>query len=532
MKSVENKLDSQVEIWAFLGPALILITFFVLLVKASVTPLTIPLFALVGMPLCWKWKVKGLTCSLVCLFLLVLYQDQFTPTEERLWNIGLAVSLALAFVVTALSFEEASSCLKVIQTESSTRLTNILQMDDKLQEMRRIFETEKEQLLIHLANRDATIQEKETQLQAQHKLNALLQHELSHHHAHREKIENELFNNRSLLTLAQDRMEALEKTVAFDGSAGRFEVNEIQKLEIEELRQKLQESAQEIELTHRHVKMLSKDLDSEREMKEENRKFLELAQQEQIRHRNMQQEMNDHLETAHREKHLLESSLTRLQQCLEMLRSQESEKDQLIESYISTIKGLQAVSEQGEGLLNLERERVEQLHSQYQIQEESYLEQLTLIEEKWLGAIQELSRLQSSTQSIELEERLKDVESLLEQERRIVEHSNREIRRLNGVYQQLRDQFDEKSRLLDDSRKELFLAQEELTLAHLIQRERELDRNAETIALERHLTGMEHEVLELVEDRDQEIEQLSELVTNLIQTEAPSKKTRKRSKEE
>lgn len=536
MKNVANKLDFQLEIWTFLGPALALISFFILLVKASLVPLALPIAALIGIPLCWRWKLKGLIASLSLLLLIVVYQDQYTATEERLWNVGLALSLALAFVVTALSFEEAGAYILTLQQEASSRLNHLLQMDDKLQEVRRGLELERDQIALQLKTKENESLERETQFQTQLKLIAVIQDELSHQHSHREKLEEELFENRAKLSSAEKKLGMLpdissDEPIAVRDDSALQHLNELienQKVEIATLHKRISEMTQSNEGVQRRLDELSKDLSQEKEIREDNRRFVEQAQQEQLLQQAIQEEMNEHLETITREKQLLEQSLAKHQQSLDALRVQESEKEQLISSYLTTISGLQAVSEQDDQLLVLEREKLEQLNAQHQIEEKSYLKQLAMVEEKWLGALQEISQLQSTSQQRELEEKVVQTESLLEQERRLVQHTNREIRRLNGVYQQLQDQFTEKSKTLDEARRELFNAQEELAVCQLRCAENEFEHYEEELELEKRLVGVEGEgeARNKLRESELEIESLQELITSLVQVKKPKRKVK------
>lgn len=132
VKTSERNIERQVQNWALLGPFLTLFTLFVILVRISPEDLLLPVSALVGVLVCWKWKLKGLAFSLGTLAAIILYQYPDIPVEDRFWQVGLGMALALGFVVTALSFEEVEEIVRGIHEESTNRLQHLWRLDEKL----------------------------------------------------------------------------------------------------------------------------------------------------------------------------------------------------------------------------------------------------------------------------------------------------------------------------------------------------------------------------------------------------------------
>ena len=64
-----KKVEYQVQFWSLLGPFFVLLSVAVLIFKVS-PHWYFPVSALIGIPLCLKWKMKGLAGALGCLFLL------------------------------------------------------------------------------------------------------------------------------------------------------------------------------------------------------------------------------------------------------------------------------------------------------------------------------------------------------------------------------------------------------------------------------------------------------------------------------
>lgn len=97
------------------------------------------------------------------------------------------------------------------------------------------------------------------------------------------------------------------------------------------------------------------------------------------------------------------------------------------------------------------------------------------------------------------------------------ENSPSELRRLEGFYRQLREQFEDKSNVLDETRKELFHTQEKLKAAELENSEREL--SVPQIPLEehiKHLAAVEDELKQELEHSHQEIKRLYQLVDSIV----------------
>lgn len=494
MKAAENKLTFQFELWSIIGPALTLLTLFVLLFAAQKISIFLPTAALIGFFFSWKWKVKGLVATLVLLLLTTVYLDQYIQPDFRLWQLGLVFSFALSSLVTALCQEETTNYFQTAKQEIPTQQNTAPQFDEKLKEAKKIFELEKEKYIhqiqvLEKASKDVSkeIFEYKQKLDQSKLSQDALEHQL--------KIKNDeiVLLQRQIDEIAQVKNQHYE--------------NEDLNVELNELKKKLDDALEEVDLGHLHVKMLSKDLSIERDIHDQNKRALEDAQKENQVLSKKSGGLVDQLETASREKQLLETSLTKLQSTLEQLKDKIDERDLENLAHQSTIHSLQSVSNNGENLLTLEREKFEKLQAQYEAQDKSYMEQLSIVESKWLQALQELSRLQDPSQN-NFELKISELEDGLRQERLVIDHTNREIRRLNGVYQQLRDQFDEKNKALDDVRRQLFLSEESYSALELKFKENNF---AETAYFIKYISRLQNEI----DSYDFEINQLYDLIDSL-----------------
>lgn len=98
----------------------------------------------------------------------------------------------------------------------------------------------------------------------------------------------------------------------------------------------------------------------------------------------------------------------------------------------------------------------------------------------------------------------------------IAEAESRELRRIDGLYKQLRLQFEEKSNLLDETRRELFHTQEKLTRELMDQKERQYEGSEYERELQRCLDQLEDEQRELADSHRREVEQLQELISQMM----------------
>lgn len=103
----------------------------------------------------------------------------------------------------------------------------------------------------------------------------------------------------------------------------------------------------------------------------------------------------------------------------------------------------------------------------------------------------------------------------------VTEESPQELRRLEGFYRQLRDQFEEKSKTLDETRRELFCTQEKLSAIEIDFSEKELVNPQISLEEhERHLAKIEGELRQELEINQQEIKNLYDLIDTIIKNKA------------
>ena len=131
MKS--DKHAYQVKLWAIVGPLICLFSLFVVAVKNSQVPFYLPLSLLIGMPVCWRWRLWGWGGMTLFLLGCLTYEYHQIPLEDRFWLIGISFSSSLALLITALSFEEVETQIESLWVESRSRLENLWKVDERKQ---------------------------------------------------------------------------------------------------------------------------------------------------------------------------------------------------------------------------------------------------------------------------------------------------------------------------------------------------------------------------------------------------------------
>lgn len=141
-----DKQAYQVKLWAIVGPLICLFSLFVISVKNSQVPLFLPFTLLLGMPVCWRWRLWG--WGSVSLFLLgcLFYEYHYLPLEDRFWMVGMSISNILALLITALSFEEVETQIESLGVESRSRLENLWKVDEKKQAIEQELQTYKDEV--------------------------------------------------------------------------------------------------------------------------------------------------------------------------------------------------------------------------------------------------------------------------------------------------------------------------------------------------------------------------------------------------
>ncbi len=130
---VENhpvRFIDKIQFSAVVGPLIVLLTLTGAFLHGSRSAWYLYPITFIGMPVCWKWGVRGLAGVLAALFVFVTGYHFFGSLIDPWWQIGSGWSLALGLFTTHLGFEELKQMMTRQQLESQSRLENLLSIDE------------------------------------------------------------------------------------------------------------------------------------------------------------------------------------------------------------------------------------------------------------------------------------------------------------------------------------------------------------------------------------------------------------------
>lgn len=229
MSILENKIEKQVQFWTLLGPLLILLAIVVLLFKVS-EHLYLPLSVLVGVPLCVKWKLKGLGAALTFLITLSILNFPSLEIGELYWHTGMAMAIALSFIILTLSLEEMQSLIKKVQVESQARLDNFMRLDGNVKTMEHDWIQEKERLTSQVNELSKAVAAAKDERDSFQKVVLLSKEEMVGLRKQHERLLEDLYYKKQQIAQLQERLEENDLTIQnFVNSDAQKQVEILQK---------------------------------------------------------------------------------------------------------------------------------------------------------------------------------------------------------------------------------------------------------------------------------------------------------------
>lgn len=439
----------------------------ILLMTPSKLHFALSICLVLGLILSSQAKKYGFIASLGLLIAAFLF---YLPASLNLWEVGLVSSIVLNLLIAALTNEEINDLLYAVQAESRVCQRQINQADEAFNSYKSVFNNQREELISQIEALQHRCAQDEVERKTLSEDRVGIQQEL----AKLQQERNEFINND---TLKVEQLKTAEKKIH------ALEIQAAGSQEIELLKETVKQRDQEIfnlqfQLNsaledHRSSLCLNKEAQSEVERFQElymiHEELSHKAQEEQILQQAVQQEMNEHIETLTREKELLETMLKKLQIELENIRIDEKEAKMTLDVKENKFQSLQ--------------NNLQELQRQLQDSEEKF------------GAL-----------FIELQE---------VKERQPVPEAAQ--RRAEAMYLQLRQQFAEKSCILDETRRELFHAQEQVLKYQKEAEELNLYGSGDMEEkLYKYITRIEKYLQNNQRNFDQEIDQLHALIKELI----------------
>jgi hypothetical protein len=550
VSNAEKTFDRQLSSLALAGPFFILIVLFIILIKTSLNYTYLPFAALIGIPLCYKWNMRGLAGALSFLILLSLYKYPDITSKERLLYLGLTISLAITLYTIALVFQEIEAFLNRSRQEIDKLNNHIQSHETDLKTNQEEWSTQHHTLESQKTALEERLTEREAHLQLHEKTIAVIRNDLVEMSKKQEVLTTELFVKRNEVrdlhvNLEEARQEIEQLLFTQDSDTNLLEIHNLaEKLALKEksisdLHLQLQESSEKISSTTKQLEACFQELTVEQEINFDNKTLSEQALKEHMLQQSLLQETQDFFATQTREKELLETTLQKLQQESELLREQDAQHLNLIKTHETLIDFLKNTLKEQEHRFQHEKENFHKTHSQSIEREQAMLQQVRELNAQWTLAQHQLEEWQRKVSDHDAlnesfshsQDKLfvltEEKESLLQQLKELStgqttslanwEEAHFEWRRNEGLYLQLRNQFIEKSTTLDETRRELFNTQEEVLRLQLEQKEAFLyNRSPIDQEIERHLIRMEQEYVAISQEYRQEVDALHQLIETLL----------------
>lgn len=488
MITIKLSRERQYFLWSVVGPLLALVT--ILLLHYYSTSLT-KFFALtmvLGLPLCWYLKKWGIG---IVGFILIALSFFYSHTFEiaQVWHIGIVLSILLTLYISINGFEEAQILVKENREPSSN-------LQEKIEAYKKDYENLKFKHHNELDRHQIERLQQQNEIKKHQKKIETLTHELSIANETNNQIKETVEKAKTDIQLAQteasqakNNVEVIKRELEAHIIKEEHVLQELleKRKEVFQLRDELQEAEEKLKSMTNETKVIQDDkeivilhellnkkeqdlfniqfrLDSALEDIQEHEKELTKLQNHEILHKKLHHEMIDHIDILKREKELLETTIHKLQKETEQLHSDNQEKIRLENTLYTTVQELELLRQQSQELI------------QKKIENSS-------------------PKIQDNT----------------------VNEENVLRRRAEGMYFQLKEQFNEKSSILDETRRQLFRTQESLLQMQRTVREQEqFTLPQQEHRLIKHILRMQHQFDSREKIYSNEIENLQDLITHLL----------------
>lgn len=489
---VGRKVESQVQFWSLLGPFLILLSIAILLFKVS-AHWYFPVSALLGIPLCVKWKMKGMAAALSCLLLLTVYGYQNLELDDRYWHVGLSLTMAFSFIVLALSLEEAQGLVNKLELESQSRLNNFVLLDEKWKSAEQEWISEREKSKSESTTLTQEIAKIHEEKQTFYKLAQLAKDELVQVRIHHNQLLQDLSYKKQQIAQLHERLEETEITIqGFVNSDGEKQ--------LQALTNTLTNLEREKETLKAKIALTQSEGLAYRQEKDQVWQELQLSQEREKSCLLQQESFQQEREGFEQERKALEQEIKVLQD--------DCQKEQ--EDLLRAKQDLEAKNEVIIQVQNHVKKLNDELSHQHALfQNTSHqlqkLEQLKLELEQALRQTQE--QLQLAKENLHSKQQQHDK----------LPYAPGNTRQIETMYIQLKEQFQEKCSVLDSTRRELFHANEEL-LKYQKEKEEEkvFGQSANDAKFQHHILQLGRKYDQMQELYQQEVDGLTSLIEQLL----------------
>lgn len=394
--------------------------------KHASTPFILPLTAALGIVACQLWRWTGVAFCSVFLAAALVYALQSQPSSLWLWIIVLSLSIASSFVVSVLCSEESNHVLDSLGKEITDHKQTTAYLNERLHAIQNKHVAEITVLNQQMTQLQQQLSAKEEKQRSNEQLIRLARQEIIETHEKQEKLTQEILLARQNEAALQLKMNELQNSVPSETTSNP----KIQEIETQHLLnlQELNSYIQELESKISNYTLQEESLRALNAAKESLEiQLQQLVTQQQEKEASQKESLN----ALHTEKESLEIQL-------QQLVAQQQEKE------VSQQESLNALHAEKESL----EIQLQQIVAQQQEKEASQQESLNALHA-------EKESLETQLQQLVAQQQEKEASQQIPQ-------NHREVRRVEGLYLQLREQFTQKSEQLSATRRELFATQEKL----------------------------------------------------------------------
>lgn len=490
----EEKISFHIQFWMLFGPIVCLINYFAIFPNSYFSSISLSCLFLIALLLCWKWKFQGFVISLLILLGFMLYHFRSIPHEQWMLYLTMNLSLATAFFIVSLSYSEANDLIAIFHEEKGMLRENVIQLDKQVIQTSKKLEDQKEELHSQICSLTKDIAIREDQWKQDRNDVVNLSQQLQLTEENQKKLHQELQEKQNQLFFLEEQLDLQQKQK--NQQTNHTNITSQLEQEIQSLRESLNQRDQEIfnlqfrlnsalEDTKSSIKKIEEQVQEIEHLQEINlihAQFSQEAQEEQILQEAIQEEMSERIDTLSREKTLLEETLIRLEKELEEVNLDQEKQ-------------------------NAEFDRILQSSKLKEDELAHYIDKNLKAEQQYLSVCQQLQ---------ETEKKLEEIKQQPVSHHQVLQDEIKSRKKVEGMYQQLRLQFEQKSDELDSARKKLFHVQEMLTHEHQEREEKELFAfNDSEEKLIKDILNQEQEMKTILIEQELEIEQLYALINQL-----------------
>lgn len=454
-KAVPESIAGSVLFWGALPASLLFFAVGVSFLCASPFSFYLPFLVLSGGVLCLRWRTAGLCGSYLALALLLFTYYGEIPFEERLWQMGIIFALAVNFFIVLLSAEEIETLIgqtaeagKTKTKELTQALLQLHQVSQEKEDLQKSLEEEIRRLKEQAEQRRIEMREESKRMELVQSEIELLTSQKTHFVEEAKKAREIIEQDRHTQKIIQD---ADVKILALEGRL--LELSETLDKE-RSSKERLAEKISHTEELQEQVLALTEDLNRAQAFKEENAAL-----------RNQIEDLAEHLRQAEELKaqvpilsaqldefKLFKEENTALRNQIDVLSEKlnlaQSEKEAELAALSEELSRAQGDSEEKRALQARIAALTENLNDA-----EAIRSQNTALKAQVEDLAESLKRAEAGTKDTLLfaQERIMSL-----QVSPVIKVDEKKIKQLDGLYKQLRSQFEEKARVLSQTRKDLF----------------------------------------------------------------------------